>query len=235
MTATVLALHGISKNYGGLRPLRIERLAVFATDCVAIAGLDGPMAETFVNLVTGASLPDRGTIAVFERGTADIVDSDEWLTIVDRFGIVSERVVLLEGMNAVQNLALPFTLDIEPPGGEPLTRAQALAREVGLDQDLWELPVAKLDGLSRTSVRLARAIAHDPALLLLEHPTSAVERRHVAVFAARVAAVAKDRAMAVVAISADNAFVDAFPGRVLRVNPATGKVEAPRRWFGRRV
>jgi len=54
----ILDLAGVSKNYGSLRPLRIERLTVPSAGCISIVGMDQPMAEVFVNLGTGASLPD---------------------------------------------------------------------------------------------------------------------------------------------------------------------------------
>ena len=71
-----------------------------------------------MNLVTGASLPDAGSVDVFGHPTSAIADSTEWLAIVDRFGIVSDRAVMLEGLTVLQNLAVPFTLDIEPPSDE---------------------------------------------------------------------------------------------------------------------
>ena len=64
--------------------------------------------------MTGASLPDEGDVRVFGRSTAAVSDGDEWLASLDRFGIVSERAVLLEGATLMQNLALPFALDIDP-------------------------------------------------------------------------------------------------------------------------
>ena len=51
------------------------------------------------------------------RPTSAINDSADWLATVDRFGIVSERAVLLDQLTVIQNLAMPFTLDIEPPSG----------------------------------------------------------------------------------------------------------------------
>ena len=112
MTSPVLALTDVVKAYGGLRPLRLKRLTVMPGECVAILGFDQPMAETFVNLATGASLPDAGSVEALGRPTSAIADSDEWLAFVDRFGIVSERAVMLEPLTVVQNLAVPFTLDI---------------------------------------------------------------------------------------------------------------------------
>ena len=49
-------------------------------------GVDGGAAEVLVNLVTGASVADRGVVRVLGRSNADIVDGDEWLASLDRFG-----------------------------------------------------------------------------------------------------------------------------------------------------
>ena len=60
----------MSKEYGGLRPLRIAELRVAAGERVAILGFDQPSAEVFVNLATGATLPDAGEVSVFGRATS---------------------------------------------------------------------------------------------------------------------------------------------------------------------
>src|SRR5207244_2048884 len=77
---------------------------------VALVGLDPIASEVFVNLLTGATLPESGDVRVFGRPTSAIADSDDWLATVDRFGIVSERAVLLDQLTILQNLAMPFTL-----------------------------------------------------------------------------------------------------------------------------
>src|SRR4051812_39083692 len=122
MPSPVLEILDIEKKYHGLRPLRLQSLTVGEGERVAIVGLDGGASEVMVNLVTGASLPDRGVVRVLGRNTADIVNGDEWLSTLDRFGIVSERAVLLEGATLEQNLAMPFTLQIDPI--EPGTMAR---------------------------------------------------------------------------------------------------------------
>lgn len=235
MTTPVLHLAGVSKNYGGLRPLRIHELTVAAAERVAILGLDQPMAEVFVNLVTGTGLPEQGTVQVLGQPTAAIVDSTAWLALVDRFGIVSERAVLLEGMSLLQNLALPFTLDIEPPSEETRARAGRLATEVGLAGADWDRPVASLDAVARACARLARALALDPALLLLEHPTAGVERQDVIGLGERFRSVAERRGIAAIALTADEPFGRALGGRVVTLNGATGRLTeaGSRRWFGR--
>ena len=237
MTPIVLELVGVSKDYRGLRPLRIQLLRVAAGEAVAILGFDQPAAEVFINLLTGTTLPDAGAVHLFGRATSAIADSDDWLSTVDRFGIVSERAVLLDRLTVIQNLAVPFTLEIEPPPDEIRSRAEQLAREVRLPESTWTRPVADLDPASRGRVRLGRALALDPAVLLLEHVSAGLARADVEAYGADLRALAATRGAAVVAATADEVFARAVAARVLTLDPATGRLQDYRRigWFGRRL
>lgn len=233
-TAPVLELSGISKDYHGLRPLRIEAFALGASDRVAIAGLDEPAAEAFINLVTGATLPDRGDVKIFGRSTTAITDSADWLALVDRFGIVSHRAVLLDALSVTQNLSMPFTLDIEPPPADVRVRAEALAAEVGIDRSEWPGPVSRLDALGRVRLRLGRALALDPAILVLEHVTAGVERTQIATLGEGIRGIASRRGSASIAITADETFAAAVATRIFRLEPASGRlVERGAGFFGR--
>ena len=226
MSAPVLELQDVSKDYQGLRPLRISSLAISPGEQVALVGFDQMTAEVFVNLVTGASLPDRGEIRLFGRATSAITDSDDWLASVDKFGIVSRRAVLLDALTVVQNLAMPYTLEVEPPSAGMRDRAIALAREVGLPESSLDRPVGELDGLGVFRVRLARAIALDPAILVFEHPTADVARSDIAELASRCRDVASGRTIATVVLTADREFAGASASRVLMLDPASGRLTA---------
>jgi ABC-type transporter Mla maintaining outer membrane lipid asymmetry ATPase subunit MlaF len=232
VTHAVLEMTGVSKTYGGLRPLRIHQLTVAPAEHVAIVGFDQPAAEVFVNLTTGATVPDAGTVSLFGRSTAAIADSADWLAVVDRFGIVSARAVLLDALTVIQNLAMPFTLDIEPPADEIRARAEALAAEAGLAPAAWARPAGDVDAASRARIRLARSLALDPGVLLLEHASAHLDPESARAFAADVRAIAARRDAAVIAVTADESFAAAVAARVLRLEPATGRLaERRRRWF----
>jgi ABC-type transporter Mla maintaining outer membrane lipid asymmetry ATPase subunit MlaF len=233
VSAPVLELSDVSKDYRGLRPLRIARLSIAAAEQIAVVGLDRAAAEVFVNLVTGATLPDVGEVRMFGRPTAAIADSADWLAVVDRFGIVSERAVLLEGLSVVQNLAVPFTLEIEPPPADIRERVVTLAREVGLPESVWTRPVAELDGAGRLRVKLARALALDPAVVLLEHPTAAIAPDDIVPLGAHIRAIARRRGAAAVALTADRNFANAVATRVLMLEAATGRLSARGGWWAR--
>jgi ABC-type polar amino acid transport system ATPase subunit len=230
--SAVLHIANLVKDYRGLRPLRIERLSLAAGEQVAIVGLDKPGAEILINLVTGTTLPDSGAIHAFGRSTTDITDSADWLTVVDRFGIVTERAVLLDSLTVLQNLALPFSLDIEPPSREVRDAAIALATEVGLAQADLDRTVATLDDGGRMRLRLGRALALQPQVLLLDHITASVERSSVAALARTIRGVATRRGIAMIALTGDAEFASAVAARVLTLTPSTGRLAERRpRWF----
>jgi ABC-type transporter Mla maintaining outer membrane lipid asymmetry ATPase subunit MlaF len=230
----VLELSAVVKDYRGLRPLRIDRLAIEPGEQLAVLGIDRPSAEVLINLVTGATLPDRGDIRVFGRSTAAIQDSTEWMAFVDRFGLVTERAVLLDVLSVVQNLAVPFSLDIEPPGGDLRARAVALALEVGLDEVVWDRRVADLDATSRAKIRLGRALALDPSVVLFEHPSAGVPRAEIGALGRHMRAVVERRGVAAVTLTADGDFAAAIAERVLTLDPSTGRLAEPGRgWLTR--
>ena len=230
-TGPIVEITALSKNYHGLRPLRIEKLVVAERDLVAILGLDQPMAETFINLVTGTTLPERGEVKIFGRPTTAIDDSADWLSVVDRFGIVSERAVLLDPLSVIQNLTIPFTLDIDPPPDEFRERAILLARSVGLPEADWRRSVAELDAVGRVRIRLARALALDPDVLLLEHANAGLSAEAAATFGADIRRIASKRGCALVALTAAPQFAAAVAPRVLTLDPASGRLsERGRNW-----
>lgn len=225
----------VVKNYSGLRPLRIASLSIAAAERVAIGGIDAAGAEVMLSLVTGASLPEEGEVRVFGRRTADIANGDEWIASLDSFGIVSERAVLLEGATLAQNLALPFTLEIDPLTADTLERVQALAEHCDiaaawLDQRAGDVPADV-----RARAHLARAIALGPRLLLMEHPTAALAESARAGFGAVVARVCEARALTLLAVTLDPVFASAAARTTLTLQPATGQLVAARRSWWRRT
>ena len=231
---SALEILGVRKNYAGLRPLRLNDLRVEPGERVAISGLDAVAAELFINLVTGGGLPDEGTVRVFGQPTSDIVDGDAWIASLERFGIVSPRAVLLEEATVEQNLAMPFTLQIDPIPADVAQRISALAEESGLTAGQLAVQAATQRGVTRARIHLARAAALAPKLLVLEHPTADVPEGERRAFGADVARVAEARQLAAVAITMDLEFAEAFAHRSLALEAATGALkpwQRKRGWF----
>lgn len=225
--SSLLEIRGLVKDYQGLRPLRIRELTVTAGSIMSIAGLDALAAETFVLLVTGATLPDEGDVIIFEQNTRDITDGGAWLKSLDRIGMVTARGILIGAFSVLQNIAMSFTLDVDPVDPRVVPQAGALARDVGIDASLFDLPAGTMAPDIQMRVHLARALALGPKLLIAEHPSAALPRGSVAAFGADLAKVAQSRGLGLIAVTADDVLAKAIGGQRLELVPATGELRAP--------
>lgn len=221
----LIEISGVRKHYGGLRPLRINALQVQPAERITMRGLDAQAAEMVSLLVTGAALPDEGTIVVAGRDTRDIATDTEWLVSLDLFGLVTNRAVLLDTLTLEANLALPFTLSIDPIPEEIRRVIATLADEVGLGRERLSASVQSLSPADRVRVHLARALAVSPQVLILEHVTAALEPADATSLGQSLVDLADDRNLAWMAISEDDAFVTALGGTVLALEPGTGEVK----------
>jgi ABC-type transporter Mla maintaining outer membrane lipid asymmetry ATPase subunit MlaF len=226
-----LELRAVEKAYGALRPLRVRDLQIQSGTRSTLIGLDLPAAETFINLATGAVLPDQGDVTTLGHPTSSIVDSAVWLKFVEQFGFVSERVALLDAMTVAQNLAIPFSLEIDPIEPDVLARVTVLASEAGIEAPEIDVRAGDASPLLRARVRLARALALDPQVILLEHPTATLQPADARAYGTRLGEIAQQRALTLVALSMDEGFGKALGGRMLVWQPATGEFKERRRWF----
>lgn len=229
----LLALLGVRKDYHGLRPLRVERLELHEAETVAILGFDRAAAEVLVNLITGATLPDAGDVDVFGASTRGIPDADAWFVLLDHVGVVSERVVLLDELTVAQNLALPMTLAVEPLAADVRARVERLGVEIGLGPDVLRQPMAGADPTTRLRVRLGKALALDPRLLLAEHPHATLPPADGLRVAADLSGIAARRRLAMLVLTADRAFGAAACRELLSVQPATGALVPASGWWSR--
>ena len=225
--SNLLEIRGLVKEYGALRPLRIRDLAVAPSAVMSIAGIDAKGAEVFVNLVTGATLPEEGTVALFGSDTRAIADAAAWLKSLDGIGMITARGVLIEAFSVLQNIAMSFTLDVDPIDPRVVPQAGAVARDAGIDASLFDVPAGKVAPEIQMRAHLARALAFNPQLLIAEHPSASLPRAVVASFGADLVKVAKSRSLALVALTADDVLAKAIGGQRLELVPATGELRAP--------
>lgn len=229
----LLSLRGVEKDYHSLRPLRLRQLDLHEGDVVALLGLDQAAAEALVNLAAGATLPDTGEVLILGRPTSAINDGDAWMQALDHFGIISERAVLLDQMTTEQNLAVPLSLELHALPDDIRSRVTALAEEVGLASETLPRFALELSPLDRMRLRLGRALALGPRILLAEHPNATLGPAERGPFAALLTQVAAARRLALLVLTADRAFAEAAAADVRSVNPATGELTSlARGWRG---
>lgn len=228
----MIRLKSVTKHYGGLRPLRIESFELLPTQTVALVGFDRAAAEVLVNLITAATLPDSGDVEIFGSPTHLITDSDAWFRSLDRFGILSDRVPLVDELSVEQNLALPLSLDVGSMSTDLRDHVARIADEVRIAGADRGRPMAGADATTRFRVRLGRALALDPAVLLAEHPNANVPPDEVDRLASILKSIAGRRGIAMLILTADSTFATAVSSRVLTLKPSTGELVSSSGWFG---
>jgi len=231
----LIEITGVTKDYHGLRPLRVEHLQIAAGESVALLGVDAAMAEVLVSLITGAQLPDEGEVRLFGRPTKSITGVDEWVKELDRFGLISARAVLVDQFTTEQNLALPLSLEINPIPPDIRAQIGQLASEVGLTNEELGAITAVLSPGAQLRLRVGRALALRPEVLIAEHPNALLPGNESLRFAADFARIAAGRAIAALVMTADPAFAAVIAKRVLEFQPATGRLVEKQsgwwRWF----
>jgi nitrate/nitrite transport system ATP-binding protein len=165
-----LRLDGVGKGYGvnGRRQevLRDVSLDVARGEFVAVVGGSGTGKTTLLSILAGLLAPDRGTVAVDGRPVSGPGR--------DR-GVVFQGYSLLPWMSVYENVALP--VDQAFSGWPEARRREHTLRHIALVglTDARDKRPAQLSGGMRQRVAVARALAMDPAVLLMDEPLGALD------------------------------------------------------------
>jgi predicted ABC-type transport system involved in lysophospholipase L1 biosynthesis ATPase subunit len=223
----------VAKQAGGPRPLRVAHLALRRAERIALTGLDVASAEILVGLITGAAVPDAGEVRLFGRSTADIRDATEWFAALDRVGLVSPRAVWVPQSTVLQNLAVPYTLSIDPLAPEVARRVEHLAGEAGIPPAWLSALIEAVPPEVEVRVRLARALALEPELLVVEQAGAGLSSAEVRRFARDLARLSRARHLAVLALTSDDRLAWELGGRVVALERDSGAARERRPWWRR--
>ncbi len=161
-----LELTSVSKGFGGPPVLSSVNLAIERGEFVAIVGYSGSGKTTLISLIAGLTRPDSGTVK--------LNDLEITAPGPDR-GMVFQNYSLLPWLTVTENIALAVDQVFPNHSAEKrrLLAATAIAT-VNLTPHAHKLP-RELSGGQRQRVSVARALAMDPQILLLDEPLSALD------------------------------------------------------------
>ncbi len=143
--------------------------AVRAGERVAILGPSGSGKSTLLNLVSGIDLPDEGTVRIGGTDLTALSEHERTLFRRHHVGFVFQFYNLLPTLTVLENLLLPVELKgaVEP---RDEARARELLERVGLADRSDAFP-DRLSGGEQQRVAVARALVHEPTLVLADEPT----------------------------------------------------------------
>ena len=168
----MLVLDKLSKSYAGARSRSVLRdvdLMLAAGEYIAVMGESGIGKSTLLNLIAGLDRPDAGGIRL--DGVELTGLDDDALTILRResMGFVFQAFHILPYLSLAQNVALPLILN-RVAEHEAAARAGAMLAAVGLQGREASMP-RELSGGELQRTAIARALVHQPKLLLADEPT----------------------------------------------------------------
>ncbi|MBI3928129.1 MAG: ABC transporter ATP-binding protein [Armatimonadetes bacterium] len=169
----MVELRAVHKAYlegSGLRTvLEGVDLSISAGETVALFGRSGSGKSTLLHLVSGIDLPDRGEVVVHGAALSRMSEKERTLFRRSHIGFVFQFFNLVPTLTVEENVLLPLELtgQLDP---KHRRRALELLERVGLAQRARSYPDI-LSGGEQQRVAVARALAHDPTLLLADEPT----------------------------------------------------------------
>jgi putative ABC transport system ATP-binding protein len=168
----MLSIRSLTKHYrgaGGRRVLRDLDFDLTRGAYVAIMGESGSGKSTLLNLIAGLDRPDGGSICLDGNEITALHEPELTLLRRVRMGFVFQAFHLLPHLTVAQNVALPLALAaVDRAQSEHRTRAMLDA--VGLGIRGKSFP-RELSGGEMQRVSVARALIHDPSLVLADEPT----------------------------------------------------------------
>ncbi|MBY6276189.1 ABC transporter ATP-binding protein [Symbiobacterium thermophilum] len=176
----VLEAKNLTKVYGGrgkvaTRALNNLSLQVQKGEFLGIMGPSGSGKTTLLNLLATIDRPTSGTVAIEGTDVSQLRGEQLALFRRRRLGFVFQDYNLLDSLTLEENIALPLVLD-RVPVRIIKERLRLLAGQLGITDILHKYPY-EVSGGQQQRAAAARAIIHEPAVILADEPTGNLDSR----------------------------------------------------------
>jgi sulfate transport system ATP-binding protein len=171
-----IELSHISKSFGAYRALRDVSLSIHDGELVALLGPSGSGKTTLLRIIAGLDAPDRDTRSRIRFYSEDVANRP---AAQRRVGFVFQHYALFRHMSVFENIAFGMRVRpraARPTGAEIERRVQELLSLVQLEGLGRRFP-SQLSGGQRQRAALARALAVEPKVLLLDEPFGALDAK----------------------------------------------------------
>lgn len=176
----IIRMKGIVKsfNIGTENELEILHgidLTVYEGEFVAIVGESGSGKSTLMNIIGALDRPTKGQYILDGVDTATLHDKELSRIRCDKIGFVFQTFNLIPRTTALKNVELPM-MYAGRSGVSRTKRAKELLQTVGMGERMSHRP-NELSGGQKQRVAIARAMANDPAMILADEPTGALDSK----------------------------------------------------------
>jgi ABC-type branched-subunit amino acid transport system ATPase component len=183
---SVLQVKGVTKRFGGLVAVKNVSFDVRSGEILGLIGPNGSGKSTVMKLIMGIERPDAGSVRI---GGEEVAGLPSYKIARKGVGIVFQHSRPLHRQTVLENVKLALLPDrLTRLWADPQTekQAQAIAARVGLGAVLDRLP-STLPFADLRKVEIAKAIARDPQVLLIDEPFAGLTQKETAAFSDLIA------------------------------------------------
>jgi putative ABC transport system ATP-binding protein len=206
---------------GPVRVLHGVDLDVEAGRLTMLVGPSGCGKTTLLSVLSGTLAPVSGEVEVMGESLIGMRAAERVRLRRRRSGFIFQQYNLLPSLTVAENAAVPL-VTAGMPLGEAAARARPLLEQLGMGEHLHKLP-RQLSGGQQQRVAIARALVHEPALIVCDEPTAALDARTGQTVMELLREAARAPQRAVLVVTHDNRIyefadriVEMEDGRVLR-------------------
>ena len=173
-TNTAVALDRVTKTFGDKQVLREVSLSVRRGETICIVGRSGTGKSVTLKLIIALIKPDDGHVWIDGEDITRL-EGHELSRVRRKMGFLYQNAALFDFLNLYDNLALPLRRLTSKSDGEIELIIDRVLRQVGLGGDRLKMP-GELSGGMRKRAGLARALVLEPRILLVDEPSSGLDR-----------------------------------------------------------
>jgi phospholipid/cholesterol/gamma-HCH transport system ATP-binding protein len=170
----VVALHHVSKSFGDRQVLRDLSLSVTPGQALCILGRSGTGKSVTLKLMIALLRPDTGQIRIAGDNIAEL-EGEQLSHVRRKMGFLFQSAALFDSLTLHDNLALPLHRLTNKSKPEIEEAVDLVLGQVGLASDKNKMPI-ELSGGMKKRAGLARALVLEPELLLVDEPSSGLDR-----------------------------------------------------------
>lgn len=206
MNDVAVTCNEVEKEFGeGEARIKVLRGIEFTVDYGGITMLVGPSGcgkTTLLSVIAGLLDPSAGSIEVLGQNTAELSSNDQIRFRRQNLGFVFQQYNLLPALTAAENAAVPL-LAAGIPLRQAVRRAVEMLDQLGMVSRAETLP-KELSGGQQQRVAFARALIHEPRIVICDEPTAALDHETGQKVMELLAAIAVRPDRAVIVVTHDN-------------------------------
>jgi len=173
-TTPALAVENLHKSFGPQKVLNGINLSVQRGETLAVLGRSGTVKSVLLRLIIGLQQPDSGSVRIHGQNIAGLA-LDQMGAIRIKMGFLFQHAALYDSLTVEQNVAFPLLHHKkEMSNSERSGRVRDLLAEVSMEDAAQKMP-SDISGGMQKRVGLARALALQPDILLLDEPTAGLD------------------------------------------------------------